>query len=158
MFAREAIYQEGKLMKKKERMLWNVVVLVLISCSTLLAQNAPIGSERAVPVHLQDGDEFTSPVSQLLSYGGLLFNAKFTVQDGAGRPLSKGTGAPLSDPSSPLLFPRNFDRLSSPEANACSGCHNAPSSGGGGDRVTEVFRFGAAVCQRRRKTEPIPPV
>jgi len=142
MFAREAIYQEGKLMKKKERMLWNVVVLVLISCSTLLAQNAPIGSERAVPVHLQDGDEFTSPVSQLLSYGGLLFNAKFTVQDGAGRPLSKGTGAPLSDPSSPLLFPRNFDRLSSPEANACSGCHNAPSSGGGGDRVTEVFVLG----------------
>ena len=52
---------------------------------------------------------------------------------------SKGTGAPLSDPSSPLVFPRNFDRLSSPDSNSCSGCHNAPVSGGGGDRVTEVF-------------------
>ena len=82
-------------------------------------------SGRAVPAHLQDGDEFTTPLSRLLRYGELLFNAKFTVQDGAGRPLSKGTGAPLSDLSSPLLFPRNFDRLSSPEANACSGCHNA---------------------------------
>src|SRR5215470_2496417 len=126
-------------MKKKFWTLWTVALLVLISCSILLAQQAPGGSERAVPVHLQDGDEFTTPLSRLLRYGELLFNAKFTVQDGAGRPLSKGTGAPLSDLSSPLLFPRNFDRLSSPEANACSGCHNAPYSGGGGDRVTEVF-------------------
>ncbi|GAC1440051.1 MAG: hypothetical protein NVSMB58_37090 [Terriglobales bacterium] len=61
------------------------------------------------------------------------------MQEGAGRPLSKGTGAPLSDSTSPLVFPRNFDRISSPEANACSGCHNAPTAGGGGDRVTEVF-------------------
>ena len=37
------------------------------------------------------------------------------------------------------MFPRNFDRLSSPDANACSGCHNAPVVGAGGDRVTEVF-------------------
>ena len=68
-----------------------------------------------------------------------LFNAKFTIEEGAGRPKSKGTGAPVSDPVSPLVFPRNFDRLSSPDANACSGCHNAPFAGGGGDRVTEVF-------------------
>jgi mono/diheme cytochrome c family protein len=75
----------------------------------------------------------------LIRYGAQLFSAKFTVQEGAGRPLSKGTGAPISDPSSPLVFPRNFDRLSSPEANACSGCHNVPVAGAGGDRVTEVF-------------------
>jgi hypothetical protein len=48
-------------------------------------------------------------------------------------------GAPISDPSSPLVFPRNFDRISSPDANSCSGCHHAPVSGAGGDRVTEVF-------------------
>src|SRR5499433_1464186 len=126
-------------MEKKRGAPWKVAVLVLISCSILLAQNATIGSERAVPVHLRDGDEFTTPLSRLLRYGELLFNAKFTVQEGAGRPLSKGTGAPLSDPTSPLVFPRNFDRISSPDANACSGCHNAPFSGGGGDRVTEVF-------------------
>jgi mono/diheme cytochrome c family protein len=93
----------------------------------------------AIPKHLQDGEEFTAPIVQLIQYGAQLFNAKFTIQEGAGRPNSKGTGAPISDPSSPLVFPRNFDRLSSPEANACSGCHNAPVSGAGGDRVTEVF-------------------
>ncbi len=101
--------------------------------------NSQVGREVAIPIHIQDGEEFTVPIAHLIQYGAQLFNAKFTVQEGAGRPLSKGTGAPVSDPTSPLVFPRNFDRLSSPEANACSGCHNAPVSGAGGDRVTEVF-------------------
>jgi hypothetical protein len=98
-----------------------------------------IGREVAIPAHLEDGDEFNISLRRLIQYGAQLFNAKFTIQEGAGRPLSKGTGAPLSDLSSPLLFPRNFDRISSPEANSCAGCHNAPVSGAGGDRVTEVF-------------------
>ena len=101
--------------------------------------NSQIGREVAIPRHLQDGEEFNTSVNRLIEYGSLLFTAKFTVQEGAGRPLSKGTGAVLSDPTSPLLFPRNFDRVSSPDANACSGCHNVPVAGAGGDRVTEVF-------------------
>jgi di-heme oxidoreductase (putative peroxidase) len=117
------------------------LLLLLMAVTRAQAQESTpaFGREVAIPVHLQDGDEFTTPIRRLIQYGEKLFNAKFTVQEGAGRPLSKGTGAPLSDPNSPLLFPRNFDRVSSPEANACSGCHNAPVSGGGGDRVTEVF-------------------
>ena len=116
--------------------------LLLLSFSArVVAQDSAgqLGREVAIPVRLHDGDEFTMPMSRLIQYGERLFKAKFTVQEGAGRPLSKGTGASLSDPSSPLLFPRNFHRLSAPEANACSGCHNAPVAGGGGDRVTNVF-------------------
>jgi hypothetical protein len=111
------------------------------ACGVALGQHSDLqlGAEVAIPVHLQDGEEFNTPVGQLIQYGARLFTAKFTVQEGAGRPLSKGTGAPLSDSSSPLVFPRNFDRLSGPDANACSGCHNSPLVGAGGDRVTEVF-------------------
>src|SRR5215472_10161420 len=112
-----------------------VIVIPVLSQSP----SSPIGREVAIPVHLQDGEEFTVSIPQLIQYGAQLFNAKFTAQEGAGRPKSKGTGATLSDPSSPLVFPRNFDRISSPDANACSGCHNAPVSGAGGDRVSEVF-------------------
>ena len=101
--------------------------------------SSQVGREVAIPSHLQDGEEFNAPVSQLIRYGAQLFSAKFTNQEGGGRPQSKGTGAPISDPSSPLVFPRNFDRISSPDANSCSGCHNAPVAGAGGDRVTEVF-------------------
>src|SRR5690349_10606144 len=65
--------------------------------------DSQIGREVAIPHHLKDGDEFNLPLRRLLAYGLELFNAKFTIQEGAGRPLSKGTGAPLSDPSSPLV-------------------------------------------------------
>src|SRR5437879_2612665 len=118
-----------------------VAVSALASMTAALGQNpdAQIGREVAIPRHLQDGEEFNTPLSQLIQDGSQLVTAEFTIQEGAGRPLSKGTGAALSDPTSPLVFPRNFDRVSSPEANACSGCHNVPVPGAGGDRVTEVF-------------------
>jgi len=103
------------------------------------AQESQIGKEVAISRHLQDGEEFQISIPRLVQYGEKLFDAKFTIQEGAGRPLSKGTGAPIADPNAPLVFPRNFDRISGPEANSCVGCHNAPASGGGGDRVTNVF-------------------
>ncbi len=147
-------------MIRAHRGVWTWVV-VLSCCVTIVAwgqsPSSQIGREVAISVHLQDGEEFTTPIKKLIEFGSQLFNAKFTIQEGAGRPFSKGTGNPISDFSSPLIFPRNFDRLSSPEANACSGCHNAPVSGAGGDRVTEVFvlaqRFDHLTFDQ---TDPIP--
>jgi hypothetical protein len=101
-----------------------------------------VGREVAIPRHLQDGEEFDLTIKELLAYGKKLFEARFTAQEGAGRPLSKGTGAPLSDPNSPLLFPRNNNRLSGPDSNSCAGCHNQPISGGTGDLSTNVFVAG----------------
>ncbi|MCA9655201.1 MAG: thiol oxidoreductase [Myxococcales bacterium] len=99
----------------------------------------PIGQEVAVPVHLEDGEEQEVSVLELVAHGARLFNANWTSQEGAGRPLTDGTGGPLSDPSSPLVFPHNFNRVSGPDANSCAGCHNLPRSGGGGDNVGNVF-------------------
>ena len=112
---------------------------LLVGLAVVAEDKTDIGREVAIHRHLQDGEEFTIPLQKLIAYGSELFAAKFTIQEGAGRPLTKGTGSPLSDSTSPLVFPRNFDRISAPEANACTGCHNAPVAGGGGDRVTEVF-------------------
>src|SRR5258708_35336121 len=42
----------------------------------------------------------------------------------------------------PLVFPRNFNRVSAPEANSCAGCLNVPFVGGGGDFVANVFVLG----------------
>ena len=129
-------------MSKTLRRIWQCFVLspfAIVIAAFGQVSNSQIGREVAIPIHLQDGEEFTIPTAELIQFGAKLFNAKFTIQEGAGRPLSKGTGAPISDPSSPLVFPRNFDRISSPDANACSGCHNSPIPGAGADRVTEVF-------------------
>jgi len=103
-----------------------------------------IGREVAVSTHLADGEEYHVRLRDLLSHGASVFSAAWTSQEGGGRPLTKGTGAPLADPASPLLFPRNFNRVSAPDANSCAGCHNAPFgvAGGGGDVVTNVFVLG----------------
>jgi hypothetical protein len=129
-------------------------VLILAGCSLFRADIAPsdltapngggIGREVSVPVHLKDGEELERPLKDLIAFGETLFSANWTSQEGQGRPLTKGTGAPLSSPNDPLVFPRNFNRLSGPDANSCRGCHNAPFGmpGGGGDIVTNVFVLG----------------
>ena len=118
--------------------------LILLVCGIAAAgeKASLIGREVAVPRHLQNDQEFQLAIGGLIEFGQKLFSARWTIQEGQGRPLSKGTGDPLSDLSSPLLFPRNFNRVSGPDSNSCSGCHNEPVVGGGGDRVTEVFVLG----------------
>lgn len=108
----------------------------------IAAQSLQIGREVAIPRHLQDGEEYEVSISDLIAYGEKLFTASWTSQEGAGRPLTKGTGNPLSDLGSPLVFPRNFNRISGPDTNSCSGCHNKPRVGGGGDIVGNVFVLG----------------
>jgi len=117
-----------------------LALMALTFCQDRLS--AQLGVEVAVPVHLQDGHEFTTPLKKLLKFGETLFTANWTIQEGGGRPLTKGTGNPLADPGSPLLFPRNFNRISAPDMNSCSGCHNKPIVGGGGEFGTLVFVLG----------------
>ncbi len=103
---------------------------------------AQIGREVSIPRHLVDGEEYAMPLADLLDYGRRLFTANWTIQEGAGRPIAKGTGRELADPSRPLVFPRNFNRVSGPDSNSCAGCHNSPVPGGNGDIVANVFVLG----------------
>ena len=118
-------------------------VLSIAPLSTAHSQSS-IGREVAIARHLQDGEEFSVSLHDLLAHGQRLFTAVWTIEEGGGRPLTKGNGAKLSDPSSPLEFPRNFNRISAPDANSCAGCHNLPFGipGGGGDIVANVFVLG----------------
>ena len=109
-----------------------VIAVVTLNAQITLAQSgasAMIGREVAIPRHLQDGEEYQVSLPQLMKHGKDLFTAVWTDQEGGGRPLTKGTGAPLKDPTSPLIFPHNFNRLSAPDANSCQGCHNAYKNG-----------------------------
>jgi hypothetical protein len=118
---------------------------VLIGVALWTAEAAAqIGREVSIPRHLANGDEFNMPLAELLDFGKRLFMANWTIQEGAGRPLAKGTGRELADPARPLTFPRNFNRISGPEANSCFGCHNSPAGlpGGNGDIVANVFVLG----------------
>lgn len=117
-------------------------------------QSSRIGREVAIPRHLTDDEEFSIPPKDLIEYGKKLFMANWTEQEGGGRPLTKGTGTALSDPSKPLVGARAWNRISGPDANSCYGCHNQPYgiAGGSGDFVTGVFvlaqRFDFATLDR----------
>src|SRR5947209_7490853 len=121
-----------------------VLCVSYIAALVTVHSQSPIGREVAIARHMQDGEEFSILLRDLLAHGQRLFTAVWTIEEGGGRPLSKGTGAKLSDPTSPLEFPRNFNRVSGPDANSCAGCHNLPFgiAGGGGDIVANVFVLG----------------
>lgn len=133
--------KQGNLMTRNR--LFSVSALAF-GCVGMLGafDDSQIGKEVAIPAHLRNGDEYTLSTRELIKFGKELFMARWTSQEGAGRPLTKGTGNPLSDPLSPLVFPRNFNRISGPDTNSCAGCHNLPDIGGGGDVVGNVFVLG----------------
>jgi Di-haem oxidoreductase, putative peroxidase len=122
------------------------LVLVIGICAACWGQAviAQIGREVAISRHMANGEEYAMPLQDLLDHGKRMFMANWTIQEGGGRPLVKGTGRELADPSRPLVFPRNFNRISGPDANSCYGCHNSPFGvpGGNGDIVTNVFVLG----------------
>jgi cytochrome c peroxidase len=72
-------------------------------------------------------------LAELMAAGQLLFDARFNLLDGQGRPETTGGGVPRA-PGQPA-----FIRTSAPDANSCAGCHAQPRSGGAGDFVANVF-------------------
>jgi hypothetical protein len=77
-----------------------------------------------------------SALPGLIERGRQLFKAKFTLQDGAGRP--KATQAIIPTKRKHGVNPA-FTRTSGPDSNSCFGCHNDPIEGGSGDFVANVF-------------------
>jgi hypothetical protein len=113
--------------------------LLILGLLTAASAWAQIGREVAMERRLANGEEYLISIAELIQHGRRLFTANWTSQEGAGRPLSSGTGTLVADPFDPLVFPRNFNRISAPDANSCAGCHNIPFAGGAGDIVTNVF-------------------
>ncbi|HUN93931.1 MAG TPA: di-heme oxidoredictase family protein [Burkholderiaceae bacterium] len=95
--------------------------------------------ERALPDHL-DFDAFVgaddAALQKLIERGGVLFQAKFTRLDGAGRPMATQAIVPTKRKRA---MPFAFQRTGGPDADACAGCHNDPVPGGAGDIVANVF-------------------
>ena len=107
----------------------------------LLAGGAGAASwdERAFTSHLDFDALAQSGVTALpglIERGRVLFKAKFTTADGAGRP--KATQAIIPTKRKFGVNPA-ISRLSGPDANSCAGCHNDPVLGASGDTVANAF-------------------
>ncbi len=96
-----------------------------------------IGDAPAVQIHFsQSGiEQGKYTLDELIEHGEMLFTASFNALDGAGRPTRTGDDR-FRDRREGI---HSFNRISGPDANACSGCHNTPAIGGGGDNVANVF-------------------
>jgi hypothetical protein len=57
----------------------------------------------------------------------------------------------------PAQFPRTVNQVSGPDADACAGCRNVPSPGGG-DFVANVFKLGQRFARLDRRSTRIRPV
>jgi len=99
--------------------------------------NSIVGDRPGISAHVSQEAIDSGAISlvKVISIGEILFLSSFNALDGAGRPETNGD-IDLRDRQE---FPNNFNRISGPDANACSGCHNLPFAGGGGDNVANVF-------------------
>jgi len=106
----------------------------------LFAQDAAAPwSERIIQKHIEfDATAAAGPdaVAALVERGGVLFQAKFTKLDGAGRPMATQAIVPTRRKRPAQAA---FQRTGGPDANSCAGCHNDPVPGGAGDIVANVF-------------------
>ena len=111
-------------------------------CPPELAADSPV-----VPQSVEQTDINSGALSfdQITEHGERLFNARFNICDGQGRPATTGGGdkrlSPInSEEGEPLSIGQLAKlRTSAPDSDACAGCHNQPESGGAGDFVANVF-------------------
>jgi hypothetical protein len=123
-----------------------VAVALPVSGQNMLAPifevSSVVGDERRLTAHLDQAalEAGRVPFQKIVAHGKALFDMPFTEADGQGRPTQNGVFPPAS--RTPRALPDNFNRVSGPDADSCSGCHNKPRSGGGGDNVANVFVLG----------------
>lgn len=113
------------------------VLSVLLAFGTATAQQLP-GVE-TVPRPGFSHDELALgevEVNRALAFGRDLFDARWTVEDGAGRPLASAAEIPTR--RRPSETPAFF-RTSGPDAAACGGCHLQPVLGGAGEFAMNAF-------------------
>lgn len=136
-----------------------LLTLALMAAPSASGQGVPtglseIGDERAIRAHVDQAAIDAGHVSlqQLIGSGRVLFEAAFTTADGQGRPLQNGVFPALA--RNPRVGPDSFNRISAPDADSCSGCHNKPRTGGGGDNVANVFVLGQRFAFFDDPTQP----
>ena len=76
-----------------------------------------IGEERSSYERIENGEQYSLHLNELLRRGRLAFEAQWTPAEGGGRPMTTGTGGTLADGGKPLTFPRNFNRVSARDSN-----------------------------------------
>lgn len=115
------------------------LIAVAIGAASAEGQSRP-WEERAISRHLDfdalGGELSASELAELIAAGEELFSARFTVNDGAGRPLATQAIIPTKRPNPAEA---SFMRTAGLDSNSCGTCHNNPAVGGAGDFTVNAF-------------------
>ena len=115
-------------------------LIIAITLSSLPAAAGDPWSESAIQNHVNQQDYLGTldkrTLLALMEAGEHLFDARFTVEDGVGRPMATQAIIPTKRKRVPRT---EFSRTAGLDANACSSCHNVPVIGGAGDFSANVF-------------------
>ena len=119
------------------------VVAVLITLGVACTQSPvsdmgiTVGEKPGIVRHVTNDDlsQGRLTAEELIAIGKQLFTTSFNTLDGSGNSKTRLFGAQTEQ----SMLNSGFNRISGPDANACSGCHNLPIVGGGGDNVANVF-------------------
>ena len=118
-----------------------VVGLASLGCGAAVEgrESYSIGEVGVLGSHTSQAaiDDGELALEEIVERGRHLFTASYNTLDGAGRPETTDVNPNNFRPHH--AFPDNFNRISGPDANACSSCHGVPRIGGGGDNATNVF-------------------
>ena len=121
------------------RIIAGYILALILACGGAIVARSASWDEKVFTSHI-DFDTVArggaDAIPALVERGRILFKAKFTTADGAGRPGATQAIVPTrrkrgTNPA--------FTRTSGPDANSCAGCHNDPIVGGAGDFVADAF-------------------
>lgn len=114
-----------------------IAFVLWVSHGLVLADNEPwLDQHLQANFQLPKGEVSAEQLEQIRDYGELLFKARFTREEGAGRP--KATQA-IIPTKRKRVSEFTFSRTAGLDAAACAGCHSEPKLGGAGDFAANVF-------------------
>ena len=116
---------------------WLIALILSATSSWVNAANEPWLDQHLRPdFQLPSGEVSPEQLETIRDYGEELFKARFTREEGAGRP--KATQA-IIPTKRKRVSEFTFSRTAGLDAAACAACHNEPKLGGAGDFAANVF-------------------
>jgi len=116
---------------------WLIALILSAASNWVVAANEPWLDQHLRPdFQLPNGEVSPEQLEAIRDYGEELFKARFTREEGAGRP--KATQA-IIPTKRKRVSEFTFSRTAGLDAAACAACHNEPKLGGAGDFAANVF-------------------
>lgn len=116
---------------------WLIALILSAVSNWVVAANEPWLDQHLRPdFQLPNGEVSPEQLEAIRDYGEELFKARFTREEGAGRP--KATQA-IIPTKRKRVSEFTFSRTAGLDAAACAACHNEPKLGGSGDFAANVF-------------------